>query len=234
MSRRRPLLLLMQECPRNTVTFFCLRVFGQVVVVLCSYPAIKDLLDKRGDTYADRPILPIVELAGMDWILPNARKGEVWREGRNLLNRSLRPGATISYRQMMLENTRGFLARLLATPEEFHGHIGFLRGKLIMALTYGYDLKEGDEMIAAPVQVSEMMSRYFLPGAALVNNFPFLKYIPSWVPLFSYKPLARKVRKLSEKMRNDPMGFVKSAMVCCHHIRSIRKDPCCDRMRELQ
>jgi hypothetical protein len=25
---------------------------------------------------------------------------------------------------MMLENTRGFLARLLATPEEFLGHIG--------------------------------------------------------------------------------------------------------------
>jgi hypothetical protein len=42
-----------------------------------------------------------------------------------------------------------------------------------MALTYGHNLKEGDEMIASPVQVSEMMSRYFLPGSALVNNFPF-------------------------------------------------------------
>jgi hypothetical protein len=42
-----------------------------------------------------------------------------------------------------------------------------------MALTYGYNLTEGDEMIAPPVQVSEMMSRYLLPGSALVNNFPF-------------------------------------------------------------
>ena len=43
----------------------CLRVFDQVVVVLCSYSAIKDLLDKRGETYADRPVLPIVEMCAL-------------------------------------------------------------------------------------------------------------------------------------------------------------------------
>jgi hypothetical protein len=89
MSRRRPLLLPMQECPRNTVRetlswhtlpililalqgdILCLRVFGQVFVVLCSYPAIKDLLDKRGDTYADRPTLPIVELCVLRGVYPS-------------------------------------------------------------------------------------------------------------------------------------------------------------------
>ena len=46
-----------------------------------------------------------------------------------------------------------------------------------MALTYGYNLKEGDDMIAAPVQVSEIMTRLLLPGAALVNNFPFCAFL---------------------------------------------------------
>jgi cytochrome P450 len=59
----------------------------------------------------------------MDWPLLSARKGEVWREGRKLLDRNLRTGATASYRQMMQENTYGFLTRLLATPKEFRGHI---------------------------------------------------------------------------------------------------------------
>jgi len=59
----------------------------------------------------------------MDWTMLNARKGEVWREGRKLLDRSLRPGAAISYRQLMQENTRWFLSRLLATPKGFRGHI---------------------------------------------------------------------------------------------------------------
>jgi len=49
--------------------------------------------------------------------------GEDWHEGRKLLDRSLRPGATMSYRQMMQDNTLGFLEQLLVTPKEFRHHI---------------------------------------------------------------------------------------------------------------
>ncbi len=66
-------------CPRNTVgvTFtehqfalaetsegdvICLRVFNQVIVVLCSVSANKDLLEKRGEIYSDRPYVRIAEM----------------------------------------------------------------------------------------------------------------------------------------------------------------------------
>jgi hypothetical protein len=42
-----------------------------------------------------------------------------------------------------------------------------------MSLTYGYDLKDGDKILEAPVQVTKIMSPLVLPGAALVNNVPF-------------------------------------------------------------
>ena len=80
MSRRIRLGLRTLKCPRNTVgTSFsgiglprlkrvsqgdviCLRIFSQVVVVLCSVSAVKDLLEKRGEIYSDRPHLPILEM----------------------------------------------------------------------------------------------------------------------------------------------------------------------------
>jgi hypothetical protein len=40
----------------------CFRVFNQVIVVLCSLSAIKDLLEKRGEAYSERPTLPILEM----------------------------------------------------------------------------------------------------------------------------------------------------------------------------
>jgi hypothetical protein len=102
-----------------------------------------------------------------------------------------------------------------------------------MSLTFGYDLKDGDKFLEAPVQVAKIMSPLVLPGAALVNNLPFcalsktflpskyivsqlfsVRYIPSWVPFLSYEPLAQIVRKLSERMRNEPIDFVKNALVC--------------------
>ena len=38
------------------------RVFGQVVVVLNSVKAAKDLLEKNGDIYSDRPIIPFYDM----------------------------------------------------------------------------------------------------------------------------------------------------------------------------
>ena len=65
-------------CPRSTVGMafsrsltselrfsgdvICLRVFGQVIVVLCSLTAIKELFERRGELYADRPHIPIFEM----------------------------------------------------------------------------------------------------------------------------------------------------------------------------
>ena len=111
-----------------------------------------------------------------------------------------------------------------------------------MSLTYGYDLKEGDEILEAPIQIGETMSPLLLPGAALVNHLPFcellvksspccsssqlfsVRHIPSWVPFLSYKPLARTVRKLSERMRNEPLDYVKNALVCGDYTPSLHAD----------
>ena len=41
---------------------FCLRVYSEVIIVLGSLSAIKDLLEKRGQTYSERPFFPMVEM----------------------------------------------------------------------------------------------------------------------------------------------------------------------------
>jgi hypothetical protein len=111
-----------------------------------------------------------------------------------------------------------------------------------MSLTYGYDLKDGDKILEAPVQMAELFSPLLLPGACLVNHLPFcaitrfichtpsvsqlllVRHIPSWVPYFSYQPLARKLRKLSQRIRDEPLDFVKNALVCGDHTANIHVD----------
>jgi hypothetical protein len=59
----------------------------------------------------------------LDWFVPLTRVCDAWREERKLLDRSLGASATVSYRQMMEEKTRWFLAQLISNPKEFHHHI---------------------------------------------------------------------------------------------------------------
>jgi hypothetical protein len=101
-----------------------------------------------------------------------------------------------------------------------------------MSLTYGYDLKaNNDEMMVPPVQMTKLTATLALPGAVLVNHLPFcpvahftamqathnnhfiVRHIPSWVPWFNYESLARIGRELSLRTMNEPINFVKSAMV---------------------
>jgi hypothetical protein len=112
-----------------------------------------------------------------------------------------------------------------------------------MSLTYGYDLKEGDKMLEAPHYISKTLTPLLLPGAVLINHLPFcavynllrvilvashvifsVRHIPSWVPYFSYEPFARIVRKSSERVRNEPIDFVKNALARDDHAPSIHVD----------
>ncbi|KAI0264154.1 cytochrome P450 [Gloeopeniophorella convolvens] len=190
-----------------------LHMLGQTIVVLGSAQATKDLLEKRGDIYSDRAQLPIQEMMELDWPLHSLNRAEPWREGRRILDRSLKSGAIASYHQMIQEKIRSFLGQLLESPENFKEHAQLLQGRIIMALTYGYDLKTlDDEIILAPIEQLDILSRVSVPGAVLVNTLPFLRHIPAWVPWFNYGALARKGRDVGKRSRNEPFNFVKTAM----------------------
>jgi cytochrome P450 len=72
----------------------------------------------------------------MDWPLFMSGMTETWHEGRKLLDRSLRPGAMISYRQMIQETTHDFLSALLSTPTDLHTHIEQLVGHHVILYDY--------------------------------------------------------------------------------------------------
>ena len=49
-----------------------LHVFGQVIIVLNSFKATKDLLEKRGEVYSDRPVIPFFEMCGLRFGVPSS------------------------------------------------------------------------------------------------------------------------------------------------------------------
>lgn len=52
-----------------------------------------------------------------------------------------------------------------------------------MSLTYGYDMKDGDKILEAPLQIIKLLAPLTLPGGALVNYLPFCAVF-SFIPPF--------------------------------------------------
>ncbi|KAI0302454.1 cytochrome P450 [Multifurca ochricompacta] len=189
-------------------------IFGRVIVVLNTVKATKDLLEKHGDIYSDRPVIPFYEMAGWQWALPMARYSDPWRLGRKLLDRGLRAGVAVAYRPMQQAKARLLLTRLLATPHEWEAHIELMQGELILAMAYGYEPRgRDDRKIDVSRRVAKMGSETALPSDLLVNGLPFLRHIPEWLSWFSYKPLARIGHDLGMEMMNEPIRFVRESMV---------------------
>ncbi len=58
-----------------------------------------------------------------EWPVFMTGLGETWYKQRRILDSSLRPGAMVSYRQVIEEKTRELLVQLRANPRDFHAHV---------------------------------------------------------------------------------------------------------------
>ncbi|KAH9956431.1 cytochrome P450 [Russula dissimulans] len=182
-------------------------VLGRVVVILGSTKATKDLLEKHGHVFSDRAVIPIFEMMEVSWSLLLAAYGDPWRLRRKIAERGFRPASLATFRVLQETRVRVLAARLLESPQEWAAHLE-LSGEQLLAMTYGYEAKGlDDRMLQVANELSDLGSKISLPGSLMVNEFPFLRHIPEWVPWFSYKPLARFGHGLAAEIRDNPMKF---------------------------
>jgi len=106
-----------------------------------------------------------------------------------------------------------------------------LTGELVLIMAYGYEVQgRDDRKVDIAREMVQLASEISLPGALLINNLPFcesspsscghsaegftlVRYIPEWLPWFSYKPLARYGHDLGDEVMHAPMSFVRESMV---------------------
>ncbi len=109
-----------------------------------------------------------------------------------------------------------------------------LQGELLLAVTYGYHVRGCDDrLLAASKRRVKFAVERVLPGTLLINHIPLcmyffffahrkhdrlsanpsVRYIPEWVPWFSYKPLIRVGRDLGNQLLYPPFHKVKECMV---------------------
>ncbi|KAJ6585036.1 cytochrome P450 [Mycena capillaripes] len=186
---------------------------GQHIIIVNSAKAAFELFEKRSDIYSDRPIVPMIELMAWDFNTAFMPSGDRWRQHRRMFQKYFRPDISRNYRPMQIKKARALLQGILATPEDFREHIKTVASAVIMSTMYGYDVEpRNDRFVAISENAVKKLSDSFFPGAAVVNTFPILRYLPSWFPGAGFQRFAAECRELTEEMRQVPFEFVKQNM----------------------
>ncbi|KAF8903952.1 cytochrome P450 [Gymnopilus junonius] len=166
-----------------------MHVFGQEFVVLNSLESVIDLFEKRSSIYSTRPRLRSKVMAGE--LVERAQNsvifmkyGPRWKACRKIMHGWMNHRVISQYNFLVERNAGHFLWKLLHCPGIFSHHIKVNAGSLILKLVYGIEpLPHGDPWIGMSEKLSKITGTVSEPTRWLVNSFPFLRYMPMWMPV---------------------------------------------------
>ncbi|PFH50869.1 hypothetical protein AMATHDRAFT_60362 [Amanita thiersii Skay4041] len=190
-------------------------VFGQQMIIINSAKTAVEMLEKKSRIYSDRPVLHMGgELVGWKDTLALLRYGPRLRNYRRLFHQTIGTHKAMSQFNHIEElETYRFLKRVLANPEGLAGHIRKATGAIILRISHGYEVEEGDDpFVAMADTATEHFSLSTNPGTFIVNVLPSLRHLPDWFPGAGFKQVAKEYRATLEEMVERPFQFVKQQM----------------------
>ena len=83
---------------------------------------------------------------------------------------------------------------------------------VILKTVYGIDVHVGDERLTL-ASIALRSGSQATPGHFLVQEFPFLRHLPSWVPGASFKKDFAESKDANYRLKNELFDEVKVAIV---------------------
>ncbi|KAL1682657.1 cytochrome P450 [Schizophyllum commune] len=164
-----------------------LSVAGQSIVVLNSYDACIDLLEKRSKLYSSR------------------------RARRRLMYGMLHKTASAQFHPLELKATHSFLRAMLeAGEDDLESELRHMAAIVILGAAYGLEIptKDDSHVLEAEAAIGVVVA-VSMPGNYLVNVLPVLKYVPAWFPGAGFQRQAREWRDMLHNAVNRPFREVK-------------------------
>ncbi|KAI0334559.1 cytochrome P450 [Cubamyces sp. BRFM 1775] len=190
-----------------------LRVLGRSIILIGSYEAACDILEKRSAIYSDRPPSAMVELTDLDWVFVFKHYGPEWRKYRRAMHSAFTAEAITRYWPVQLQTTRELLRNLLTSPANFSAHIHFSFAATVLRMVYGLDITPGDDRYYQLIErLGSITADIATPGQHRVEAFPSMRYLPSWFPGMGFKKQADAWKEECAAVRDSMYDSAKETM----------------------
>ncbi|KAG8905316.1 hypothetical protein FRB99_000242 [Tulasnella sp. 403] len=158
-------------------------VFGRSTLILNTYQVARDVLDKRGQIYSDRPRLSTGKvLRASETGTVFAPFGPTWRKHRRFLNQVLNPSnVRRDYSSLQTRKTLEYILTLLDRPDDFFASIRRMTGEAVSQFAYGAYHNDERDFIDMNDEIS-LLNRNKPPGGVLsAVVLEFQSWLPSWL-----------------------------------------------------
>ncbi|KAH0522152.1 hypothetical protein TsFJ059_006050 [Trichoderma semiorbis] len=151
-------------------------LFSQPVLIVTKLRDAKELMDKRGAIFSDRPPLNIVVKKVWPNMLPLKPAGEGFRLLRRVYIDLLGPKTSLAVKKYQEYESRMMLRDLYKTPEAFRAHTERFSTSVIFSAVYGVRISRLDYPIMHELfDIMKTTANFVLPGRVLVDYVPILE-----------------------------------------------------------
>ncbi|KAF3916720.1 hypothetical protein ABW20_dc0106636 [Dactylellina cionopaga] len=186
-------------------------VLGQTIILVHDLDIAEELLGKKANNYSSRPhMFFAAEMCGFGHILTfqdynnnlkQQRKLAAWQIGSNT--------AIKKYYELIDAQVRKFIIRTVRNPELYVTNLHGASSSIVLDMLYGYkpNLNGFDPLINLVDKMMVGFSETTAAGAWIVDQIPWLRHFPEWLPGMQFKSIARSYHKILTDVTNVPYEF---------------------------
>ncbi|KAJ7769577.1 cytochrome P450 [Mycena maculata] len=157
---------------------------GQEVVILNTFESAAELLEKRSAIYSDRPTLFVArEILTDGLFFTFVQYGALWRKMRRAAQQTFRKDGVKDFWNIHEAEAAVLAKSLVDSPAEWEAHLRRALSSTVMSVTYDTPMlkTEHDPIIAGILDFTKAVLKAAFVDGAMVENFPVLKHLPSWL-----------------------------------------------------
>lgn len=191
------------------------RLLNKPILVINSEELAKDIFEGRSNIYSDRTQSNVYEAFALDFNVGFMPYGERWRLHRRIFHQAFGQAEIPTYHAVQLRSARRMLFSLLQDPGNYANHFRMFTLSFVLSIIYDYEALKAkdDHIVHAITSYAELVEHSMAPTAMMVMEaFPFLLQLPSWLPGATYKRASVKCIQAGHDVREIPFQHVKERM----------------------
>ncbi|KAL2691695.1 hypothetical protein Neosp_002084 [[Neocosmospora] mangrovei] len=195
---------------------------GRSIVVLNSVEAARDVLEKKGANFCDRPRFTLLEvisdaytkvLLSMGWgktltFLPYGRR---WQMHRRLLQTSFSNTNVRRWHKLQITEARRTVRNMMGNPSSWETSLRRLAVAIVLQVSYGTEVpKDDDPYIQIANDAMYATGNGGAPANSIVDLVPLARHLPDWIVRDWSLRFARQWRWAIQKLHDVPFAAAQS------------------------
>ncbi|KAF4901314.1 Cytochrome P450 monooxygenase COX2 [Colletotrichum fructicola] len=180
---------------------------GQPIIVLNSVDAARDLLDRRGANYCDRPRFTLFEVMGWGKTLTFLPFGPRWQMHRKLLQTTFSNTNVRQWYQLQVTEARKSVHSIIKDPDNWEVSMKRFAVAIVLKVSYGVDVRDdNDPYVKIADDAMYATGNGGAPANSIVDVFPPARHLPNWLARDWSLKFAREWGWAIQKLHNVPFA----------------------------